>query len=86
MDLHFLPRLSLPSLAHDVLVVAGAGAALLASVVVINVGLLLPGLLTALGEPRADQRGEFVARPLLWRHLSGCAATSLAPPGLTGKR
>ena len=41
-----VPALSLAAFAHDALVVAGIGAALLAGIAVIYLGLLLPGLLT----------------------------------------
>jgi hypothetical protein len=60
MDLNVLQTLSLPVVVHDVLVVVGAGVALLASLVFINLGVLLPGLLTSLGWPQPDQRGAYL--------------------------
>ena len=41
-----VPTSSLAALAHDVLVVGGVGAALVAGLAVVYLGLLLPGLLT----------------------------------------
>ncbi len=38
----------------------GAGVALLASLVFINLGILLPGMLTSLGGPQPDQRGAYL--------------------------
>ncbi|MGH2617411.1 MAG: hypothetical protein ACRDJC_19430 [Thermomicrobiales bacterium] len=60
MELHFLQTLSLPSLEQDAVAVVGAGVALLAVFAFINLGVLLPGLPTALGGPQPDPRGEFL--------------------------
>ena len=70
MEFHALPALSLPFVVQDVLVAIGAGAALLAILVFLNLGLVLPGVLTALGGPPPDQRGAYLefgpaARPLI---------------------
>jgi ABC-type dipeptide/oligopeptide/nickel transport system permease subunit len=48
---------TLPFVVQDVLVAVGAGVALLAGLAFLNLGLLLPGLLTSLGGPQPDQRG-----------------------------
>ena len=60
MEFTALPTLSLPFVVQDALIVVGAGVALLASLVFINLGLLLPGLLTSLGGPQPDQRGAYL--------------------------
>ena len=57
MEFHALLVLSLPILLQDALIVVGASVALLASLAFINLGILLPGLLTSLGGPQPDQRG-----------------------------
>ena len=60
MDFQALPALSLPLLVQDALIAVGAGAALLASLAFINLGIVLPGLLTSLGGPQPDQRGAYL--------------------------
>ncbi len=60
MELHVLPALSLPLLMQDVLVAIVAGAALLAGLAFINLGILLPGLLASLGGSSPEQRREFL--------------------------
>jgi hypothetical protein len=60
MELYALPALALPFIVQDVLIVVGATVALLASLVFINLGILLPGLLTSLGGPQPDQRGAYL--------------------------
>jgi hypothetical protein len=60
MDFQTLPALSLPLLVQDALIAVGAGVALLASLIFINLGVLLPGLLTSLGRPEPDQRGAYL--------------------------
>ena len=60
MEFHDLPTLSLPFVVQDALIVVGAAVALLASLAFINLGLLLPGLLTTLGGPPPDQRGAYL--------------------------
>lgn len=60
MEFHALLALSLPILLQDALIVVGASVALLASLAFINLGILLPGLLTSLGGPQPDQRGAFL--------------------------
>jgi hypothetical protein len=57
MEFHALQTLSLPFAVQDALIAVGAGVALLASLVFINLGLMLSGLLTSLGGPQPDQRG-----------------------------
>jgi hypothetical protein len=60
MEFYSLPALSVPLVVQDALIVIGAGVALLASLVFINLGVLLPGLLTSLGGPHPDQRGAYL--------------------------
>ena len=60
MEFHALYPLSLPLFVQDVLIVVGAGIALIAFLLFINLGVLLPGLLTSLGGPRPDQRGSYL--------------------------
>ena len=60
MEFQALPALSLPLLVQDALIVVGAGVALLAILVFLTLGLLLPGLLTALGGPQPDQRRAYL--------------------------
>ena len=60
MAFQALPALSLPLLVQDALIVVGAGVALLAILSFINLGILLPGLLTSLGGPQPDQRGAYL--------------------------
>ena len=60
MEFNGLHTLSLPLLVQDALIAVGAGVALLASLVFINLGVLLPGLLTSLGGPQPDQRGAYL--------------------------
>ena len=52
--------LSLPFAVHDALIVVAAGVALLACFAFINLGILLPGLLTSLGGPHPDQRDTYL--------------------------
>jgi hypothetical protein len=60
MEFHAPLMLSLPPVLQDALIVVGAGVALLASLAFINLGVLLPGLLTSLGGPQPDQRGAYL--------------------------
>jgi len=60
MELTALPALSLPFVVQDILVAIGAGVALLASLVFLNLGLVLPGLITSLGRPQPDQRDAYL--------------------------
>jgi hypothetical protein len=60
MEFQSLQTLSLWSLVHDALIVVGVGIALLAGLVFVNLGLLLPGLLTSLGGHHSDARGEYL--------------------------
>jgi hypothetical protein len=60
MEFHALPALALPFVVQDALVAIGAGVVLLASLVFLNLGLLLPGVLTALGGPKPEQRGAYL--------------------------
>ena len=76
MDLNALQMLSLPFVVQDVLVAIGAGVALLAILVFLNLGVLLPGLLTSLGGPPPDQRGAY----LEFGPAAGPLITEPAPP------
>jgi len=60
MEIHAPLTLPLPLVLQDALIVIGAGAALLASLAFINLGVLLAGLLPSLGGPQPDQRGAFL--------------------------
>src|SRR5215213_10741270 len=60
MELNALHALSLPLLVQDALIAVGAGVALVAGRVFINLGVLLPGLLTPLAGPQPDQRGAYL--------------------------
>lgn len=60
MEFNALPAFSLPFVMQDILIAVGAGVALLASLVFINLGVLLPGLLTSPGGPQPDQRGVYL--------------------------
>jgi hypothetical protein len=60
MEFHALPTLALPFVVQDILVAIGAGVALLASLVFLNLGLVLPGVLTALGGSQPEQRGAYL--------------------------
>ena len=60
MEFHALLALSLPLVLQDALIVVGAGVALLASLAFINLGILLPGLLTSLGGHQPDQRCAYL--------------------------
>lgn len=57
MEFQALSPLSLPLFVQDLLIAVGAGIALIAFLLFINLGVLLPGLLTSLGGPQPDQRG-----------------------------
>ena len=57
MERYCLPTLALPPLVHDALTVVGCGAVLLIGFVVINVGLLLPGLFAWLERSLGESRG-----------------------------
>ena len=69
MEIHALHTLSLSSLVHDALVALGLGVALLAGLVFLCLGLLLPGLLTSLGGHYGTSGAEYVefgpAAPLI---------------------
>jgi hypothetical protein len=60
MELNGLHMLSLPFAVQDALIAVGAAVALLTSLAFINLGVLLPGLLTSLGGPQPDQRGTYL--------------------------
>jgi hypothetical protein len=60
MEFNGLQTLSLPFAVQDVLIAVGAAVALLASLAFINLGVLLPGLLTSLGGPQPDQRSAYL--------------------------
>jgi hypothetical protein len=60
MEFNGLHTLSLPFAVQDALIAVGAGVALLACLAFINLGILLPGLLTSLGGPQPDQRGAYL--------------------------
>jgi hypothetical protein len=79
MEIQFLPALSLPLLVQDALIVVVAGIALLASLAFINLGILLPGVLTSLGGPQPDQRGAY----LEFGPLAAPVISEPAPPRVT---
>jgi hypothetical protein len=60
MEFPSLQTISFPSFVHDAAIIAGLGVALLAGLVFINLGVLLPGLLTALGGCHGDPRDRYV--------------------------
>ena len=60
MEFSGLHTLSLPFAVQDALIAVGAGVALLVGLAFINLGILLPGLLTLLGGPHPDQRGAYL--------------------------
>jgi hypothetical protein len=60
MELNGLHTLSLPFAVQDALIAVGAAVALLACLAFINLGILLPGLLTSLNGPQPDQRGAYL--------------------------
>ena len=81
MELTALPALSLPFVVQDILVAIGAGVALLASLVFLNLGLVLPGLITSLGGPQPDQRGAYLEfGPAAGPIISEPAPPRAAPP------
>jgi hypothetical protein len=81
MELTALPTLALPFVVQDVLVAVGAGVALLAILIFLNLGLVLPGVLTALGGPPPDQRGAY----LEFGPAAGPLISDPAPPGAIGQ-
>jgi hypothetical protein len=60
MEFNGLHTLSLPFAVQDALIAVGAAVVLLACLAFINLGILLPGLLTSLGGPQPDQRGAYL--------------------------
>ncbi len=60
MEFHALHPLALPFVVQDALIAIGAAVALMAILTFINLGVLLPGLLTSLGGPQPDQRGVYL--------------------------
>jgi hypothetical protein len=60
MELNGLHTLSLPFAVQDALIAVGAAVALLACLAFINLGILLPGLLTSLGDRQPDQQGAYL--------------------------
>jgi hypothetical protein len=60
MEFNGPQTLSLPFVVQDALIAVGAGVVLLACLAFINLGVLLPGLLTSLGGPRPDQHGAYL--------------------------
>ncbi len=60
MEFNGLNTLTLPIAVQDALIAVGAGVVLLAFLAFINLGVLLPGLLTALGGPQPDQRDAYL--------------------------
>src|SRR5215211_124502 len=81
MELSALQALSLPLVVQDALIAVGAGVALLAILVFINLGVLLPGLLTSLGGSQPDQRGAYLEfGPAGAPVISEPAPSRTAPP------
>jgi hypothetical protein len=60
MEINGLHTLSLPFAVQDALIAVGAGVALLVCLAFVNLGILLPDLLTSLGGPHLDQRGAYL--------------------------
>ena len=60
MEFQSLQTLSLSSFVHDALIIGGLCVALLAGLVFINLGVLLPGLLSSLGGRQGDPCGTYV--------------------------
>ncbi len=60
MEFQSLQTFSFSSFVHDAVMVVGLGLALLAGVVFVTLGVLLPGLLTALGGQHGDPRDRYV--------------------------
>ncbi len=88
MEFQSLQTLSLSSFVHDALIIGGLCVALLDGLVFINLGVLLPGLLTSLGGRHGDPRGTYVefgpaAAPLISEPAprpAASPATRLDPP------
>ena len=81
MELSGLHSLSLPFAVQDALIAVGAGVALLACLAFINLGILLPGLLTSLGGFQPDQRGAYLEfGPASAPVISEPASPRAAPP------
>jgi hypothetical protein len=81
MEFNGLHTLSLPFVVQDALIAFGAGVALVAILVFINLGVLLPGLLTSLGGPQPDQRGAYLEfGPAGAPVISDPAPSRAAPP------
>ena len=82
MEFHALLALSLPLVLQDALIVVGVSVALLASLAFINLGILVPGLLTSLGRPPPDQRGAY----LEFGPAAGPVISEPAPPRETQRQ
>ena len=67
MERYCLPALALPPLVHDALTVVGSAPSLLIGFVVINFGLLLPGLFAWLEKRHGDSRNEHLSSTPWWR-------------------
>ena len=81
MEFNGLHTLSLPFVVQDAVIAVGAGVALVAILVFVNLGVLLPGLLTSLGGPQPDQRGAYLEfGPAGAPVISEPAPSPTAPP------
>jgi hypothetical protein len=60
MELRSLQTFSFPSFVHDAAIIAGLVVALVVALAFINLGLLLPGLLSSLGRYQDDPPGRYV--------------------------
>jgi hypothetical protein len=78
MERYCLPALALPPLMHEALTVIGVGAALVVGFVVINFGLLLPGLFDWLERRLGDSRHEGAK----FDHVARFQSTPNPPPAL----
>ena len=86
MEFSGLHTLSLPFVVQDALIAIGAAVALLACLAFINLGVLLPGLLTSLGGSHPDQRGAYLEfGPVGAPVISEPSSSRAAPPG-AGRR
>ncbi len=87
MEFQTLHTVSFSTFVHDALIVAGLALALLAGLVFLHLGVLLPGLLTALGGHHGDPRDRYpefgpAAAPLISEpaRRDTAAETSADPP------
>jgi hypothetical protein len=80
MEFQALQTLSFPLVLQDALIAVVASVALLVSLAFINLGILLPGVLTSLSGPQPDQRGAY----LEFGPAGAPLISEPAPPRATG--